>query len=207
MQIWGGTETDELYETLNRDERFANKIVLSKVRMKESANHPDDAEFAVQDVKFTGKFTTRGSSFETHRRTLNFVREEYAKKVSDIEERYRLRWKTGKGSEVSLDGSAIHFIPKEFEIPVGQFCESLFGGTMPFRLLGFVDFTSDKSAIVDAVDMHTGGRLSFEVYPDVLSLYLPEGTCGNTVVRLYTNIQHYFDKRLSVEADNGEKLF
>jgi hypothetical protein len=207
MQMWGGSETDELYETLSRDRRFASKIVLSKVRMKESPNDADNGEFAIQDVKFTGKFTTRGSSFETHRRTLNFVREEYAKKVTDIEQRYRLRWKAGQKGAVQMEGYAIHFVPDAFEIPVAQFCASLFSGSMPFRLLGFVEFLSDKSAVVDAVDMHTGGKLSFEIYPDVVTLYLPDGTCGNTVLRLFTNIQHYFDKRFSVEADNGDSLF
>ncbi|OGK10618.1 MAG: hypothetical protein A2Y63_04150 [Candidatus Riflebacteria bacterium RBG_13_59_9] len=207
MQIWGGSETDQLYDSLSHSQQFGNKIVLSKVRMKESAENGNNEEFAVQDVKYTGKFTARGSSFETHRRTLNFVRETYAKKVTDIEEGYRLRWREGKKGEVHMEGFALHFIPESFEIPVNRFCEALFSGTMPFRLLGFVDFLTDKSAVVDAVDMHTGGKLSFEVYPDVLSAYLPDGTCGNTILRLYTNIQHYFDKRFSVEADNGEKLF
>jgi hypothetical protein len=207
MQIWGGSETAELYEALSSDRRFGSKIVLSKVRMREAADDGNGEEFAIQDIKFTGKFTARGNSFETHRRTLNFVREAYARKVADIEDRYRLRWIAGKKGEVHMEGFALHFIPESFEIPVSRFCESLFGGTMPFRLTGFVDFLSDKSAVVDAVDLHTGGKLSFEVYPDVLSVYVPDGTCGNTILRLYTNIQHYFDKRFTVEADNGEKLF
>ena len=206
MQIWGGSETNNLYESLSTNPQFGNKIVLSKVRMRESANG-DPAEFAIQDIKFTGKFTTRGSSFDTHRGTLNFVREEYAKKVGTIEDRYRLRWSEGDKGNANLEGCAIHFVPEDFTLPVAEFSQVLFNGCMPFRLLGFVDSQSDGGAVIDAVDMHTGGTLSFEVYPDVLSVYLPEGTCGNTIIRLYTNMQHYFDKRFSVEADNGDKIF
>ena len=206
MQIWGGSETNALYENLVQNPQFGSKMVLSKVRMKEIADS-ETGEFAIQDIKFTGKFTARGSSFDTHRRTLDFVREEYAKTVIGIEDRYRLRWTEGAKGSAQLEGAAIHFVPQDFRLPVAEFSQILFNGSMPFRLLGFVDSQSDDAAIVDAVDMHTGGTLSFEVYPDVLSIYLPEGTCGNTIVRLYTNIQHYFDKRFLVEADNGDKLF
>lgn len=207
MQIWGGSETEDLYKHLRSHHQFRNKIVLSKIRMKEFGDSSSQDEFAIQDVKYTGKFTTRGTSFATHARTLSLVRSEYEDKIQFLEDSYSLRWKEGKKGEVILEGFAIHFIPEGFELPVKHFCDCVFDGSLPFRLMGFVDYLNDTSAVADVVDMHSGGKLSFEIYPDILSVYLPEGTCGNSIARFYTNLQHFFDVRFTVEADNGDKLF
>jgi len=45
------------------------------------------------------------------------------------------------------------------------------------------------------------------LFPDVITVYLPEGTCGNTIARLYTNLQHSLNVGFRVEADDGQLLF
>ncbi|MCC7353447.1 MAG: hypothetical protein IT330_06770 [Anaerolineae bacterium] len=208
MQLWGSSETQKLYGLLRRDPTFQDKVVLSKVRLKESGDSKNDDEaFALQDVKYTGKFTTRGTDFSTHAATLSFVRSEYEKRIRGIEDTYALRWKEAEQGGVVLEGFAIHFIPTGAELPVKKFCERVLDGTAPFRLLGFPRMLGDSFAVMEVIDLHTGGELSFEIYPDILSVYLPEGTCGNSIARLYTNLQHFFNIRFTVEADNGDKLF
>ncbi|MFZ0033493.1 MAG: hypothetical protein WAK60_00715 [Sedimentisphaerales bacterium] len=207
MQIWGGPETDELYQSLKNSNQFKNKIVLAKIRMKEYSNGNTDSEFALQDLKYSGKCTTRGTSFSTHARTLSIIRSNYEKVISEIEQKYAIRWvDVGKG-ELRIEGFAIHFIPCDFTLPVQKFCERVFEGTLPFRLMGFVEYHGDNCAVVDAVDLHSGGKVSFEVYPDIISLYLPEGTCGNSVARFYTNLQRSFNVNFQVETDDGRALF
>lgn len=59
---------------------------------------------------------------------------------------------------------------------------------------------------VEAVDLHIGQRLRFDITPDWLRVYLFEGGCGNTVARLVSNLQHHFDGALSIldkELDAG----
>jgi len=182
-------------------------LVCNPVNSIKFSDASSQDEFAIQDVKYTGKFTTRVTSFATHARTLSLVRSEYEDRIQSLEDSYSLRWKDGKKGQVILEGFAINFIPEGFELPVKQFCDCVFDGSLPFRLMGFVDYLNDTSAVVDVVDMHSGGKLSFEIYPDILSVYLPEGTCGNSIARFYTNLQHFFDVRFTVEADNGDKLF
>jgi hypothetical protein len=207
MQIWGGNDTKRLYDLLKKNKNFKDKIVLSKVRLKEFGDGNTDGIFALQDVKYNGKFTTRGTDFSTHVNTINLVRSNYGVIIKDIENNYSLKWMESAQGGVTLEGFAIHFIPNGFELNVSQFCDRVFDGTMPFRLLGFTNSLSESLAIVEAVDLHTGGELSFEIYPDIISVYLPEETCGNTIARLYTNLQHFYNLSFTVEGDNGKLLF
>jgi hypothetical protein len=42
---------------------------------------------------------------------------------------------------------------------------------------------------------------------DAIRLYLPQGTCGNTMTRLYTNLQHYYDSQVTLISGSGESIF
>ncbi len=45
MQLWGGSETNHLYTLLKNDERFRDKVVLSKIRLKEFSQPHDEQLF------------------------------------------------------------------------------------------------------------------------------------------------------------------
>ena len=32
-----------------------------------------------------------------------------------------------------------------------------------------------------------------------MRVYLLDGSCGNTIARLYTNLQHYYDSQVTIE--------
>jgi hypothetical protein len=53
----------------------------------------------------------------------------------------------------------------------------------------------------------TGNTLTFEASPKFVRLYLPSGACGNTVIRFFTNLQHYYDSLVRAEDGNGRPLF
>src|SRR4051794_11987203 len=81
-----------------------------------------------------------------------------------------------------LDGDPIFFNLSEAPIEnLDAFCSVVFSGHLPFRLWGVPRHTTygDDGRLVSAVDLHTGSRLFFEVYPDVISMYLYPGSCGN----------------------------
>lgn len=208
MQLWGGANTHQIYELLRKNEEFTNKVVLSKIRFKEfeGVGERNSESFAIQDLKYNGKFTTRGTDLNIHLRTLNDVRLSYKKVITSIENDYSLKWVETKNKNISLEGYALHFIPSS-EIQISLFIEKVFDGTAPFRLLGYPISYEEKSAAVEIVDLHTGGKISVDLYPDRIIIYIPDGTCGNSIARFYTNLQHYFDVRFEVETDNGEKLF
>ncbi len=85
--------------------------------------------------------------------------------------------------------------------------EALFGGTDPFRLWGVPVSIGKDYFRVTALDLHVTNRITFEVAPDFMRVYLPDGTCGNTIIRLYTNLQHYYDSQVVLSAGGGEVLF
>jgi hypothetical protein len=208
MQLWGGEKTQEIYNILKSHPEFRSKVVLSKVRFKQMGGEDHDPDiFAIQDVKYNGKFTARGTDLNTHLVTLNDVRNQYREQIVSIEEQCALKWVESSPGGATLEGYAIHFLPDQFELPVPLLVEKLFDGTEPFRLLGFPNLIDEFSAVMEVVDMHTGGKLSMEIHPDVITVYLPEHTCGNTIARLYTNIQHTFNVGFRVETDHGDQLF
>ena len=55
----------------------------------------------------------------------------------------------------------------------------------------------DGVAELEAVDLHVGGLLRVDVGEQWLRVYLPQGGCGNSVVRLVSNLQHRFDASLT----------
>jgi hypothetical protein len=208
MQLWGGENTQKLYSILQADPDFRSKVVLSKVRFKQMSSDDHNPEiFAIQDVKYNGKFTARGTDLNTHLVTLNDVRSKYREQIIGIEDQCSLKWIENTLGGVSLEGYAIHFLPDNFEIPVSLLAEKIFDGTEPFRLLGFPNLINEFSAVMEVVDLHTGGKLSIELHPDIMTVYLPEHTCGNSIARLYTNIQHSFNVGFRVETDHGNQLF
>ena len=208
MQLWGGENTHKIYDILQNDADFHRKVVLSKVRFKQMGGGEDDpGVFSIQDVKYNGKFTSRGTDLGTHLMTLNEVRNQYRDQILEIEDHCSLRWVESTVGGATLEGYAIHFIPDNFTIPVSLLVDRLFDGTEPFRLLGFPNLINENSAVMEVVDLHTGGKLSMELHPDMITVYLPEHTCGNTIARLYTNIQHKFSVGFRVETDHGDQLF
>ena len=46
-------------------------------------------------------------------------------------------------------------------------------------------------------------NLKYEITPYLIRVYLPKGACGNTILRLFTNLQHYFDSAIKI---NDEEL-
>ena len=59
---------------------------------------------------------------------------------------------------------------------------------------------------VHAVDLHIGAPISFEVTPELIRVYLPSGTCANSVLRLYANLQHFYDAEARAFDLDGEVL-
>ena len=45
--------------------------------------------------------------------------------------------------------------------------------------------------------------MSFELSPEFMRVYLAPGGCGNSLARLYTNLQHHYNSQ--VEAVDGSE--
>jgi hypothetical protein len=140
------------------------------------------------------------------------IREKYSSKVRLIEEKCAIKINE-TDDQISVMGEPVFFNLKGAEInDLDNFCEVVFSGTQPFRIWGNVESSGKKGTdgecrLVSAVDMHTGGRIFFEIFHDLIGMYIYSGTCGNTVVRFFTNLQHTLSHSVKGETNDGFPLF
>lgn len=203
MQLWG-MRAEEVLRILSRE--FPQVTTLSKVKIKYWMSQTSKGNFSIDDVKFDGKITARGTSFLSHISLVADLYTQYSDTIKNIENKYALKWEYTE-NKVRLSGEALHFqFPKEIE-NLTQFCEHLFSSTSPFRLWG-VPMEIDKHFYrVSAVDLHTGCRLGFEISPEFMRLYLPQKSCGNTIARLYTNLKHHYDAQIKALDADDKSIF
>jgi hypothetical protein len=200
VQLWGNKARDVL-ELLRSAHAFPNETTLAKVKVKYRL--ADDSDyFSLDDVKFDGKVTARGTSFQSHSDLLRAIQSRYAALLRSIESE-RLEW-TDSATGVHMQGSALIFRFGHVIGDVDRFCATLFSGAEPFRLWGSPVTVGETLRRVHAVDLHVGQRLTIEIANDFLRLYLPGNACGNSVLRLYTNLQHTFDATVQVTTSGGE---
>lgn len=204
MQLWGNPAR-EVYDLLA--EHFPNETTLSKVKVKYwlSGFRGEDAPFSVDDIKFDGKVTARGSSFDSHQALVTSVYRAYEEQIRRIERDYALRVSGSNGDSV-FSGAPINFYFERGISNLRRFCKLMFSSAEPFRLWGTPTWMTGDYCRMEIVDLHIGCNLTAEISRDWMRLYVPEGTCGNSVLRIYTNLQHYYDSRVRVENENGETL-
>ena len=202
LQLWG-MQANRVFHVLR--EAFPEATSLSKVKVKHWLSIDTQDEFAIDDIKYDGKITTRGTSFQSHLKLVTTLFRQYANVVRRVESEYALTW-TSDSERVALSGQALSF---HFSTPIqylDKFCEHVFSASLPFRLWGVPTKLADDFYRIAAVDLHAGCRLGFEVAPEYMRLYLPSNSCGNTIVRLYTNLKHHYDPQMKAVNANGEPI-
>jgi hypothetical protein len=74
--------------------------------------------------------------------------------------------------------------------------QAMFDCKRPFRLMGTIEQIYEDYFSVDAIDLHVNQHVSFEIAPEFMRIYLYEGTCANTLVRILRSLQHHIDSKL-----------
>lgn len=209
MQLWGN-RARRVLEILRQPNAFANATTLSKVKIKHFLDRAVSEEsFSLDEVKWDGKITARGTSFQSHINLVNSIYRSYSDKVRGFEKRFSLRFSTpaNRRRQTIMDGEPLTLTFSRPIADLKKFMAALFGGTEPFRLWGVPVSVGENYWRVTAVDLHVTNRITFEIAPDFMRVYLPQGSCGNTIVRLFTNLQHYYDSQVALTAGGGETLF
>lgn len=189
-----GVNADALLDYLEKSEDFAGSVAV------------DGIEVAVEDgfggttkeaVNSQGDFASSGDSFDTHVQFVRSVVGRYAAFVQQLEAS-ALGWDAlpDDGGGVP-SGAPVGILFSESVPDLDRFVDALFRAREPFRLWGKPSIV-DGVAEVEAVDLHVGQRLRFDIGQTWMRVYLERGGCGNTVARLISNLQHRFDSRLSL---------
>lgn len=188
-----GRDAGSLVDLLERSSEFAGAVALDSVQIG-----MDDGTGGVmkEAVDRKGVFLGEGDSFDTHVQFVRSVVRRYGVFVSLLEAK-SVRWEVVPDGGGQLTGSPVGVLFSRPVPDVARFAENLFTSREPFRLWGSPT-VSEGVAEVDAVDLHVGQRVRIDIGPQWMRVHLEEGSCGNTVARLISNLQHRFDSRLTL---------
>lgn len=200
MQLWGN-RAGEVLDLLRRSDIFPNSTSVSKLKIKHIIDTSESDVFAIEDIRFDGKFTSRGTSFDSHNNVVTHVVRHYRHAVESIERDHRIRYESAENL-ISVVGRPAIIQYNENLVDFDQLLIALSSGKPPYRLFGVPSQTGDRSFRIRALDLHIGHRLDLELTPGQIRVYLPGHSCGNTVLRLVTNMQRTLDSVATLSTLN-----
>jgi hypothetical protein len=158
----------------------------------------ESSRYARARITSNGKITGRGPDFSSYLQIVDRTLDDYASIVNSLESRYWLTLDVidnDRALAISLKGEPFS-IRFSREINVKQLLDLMFNCARPFRLMGTIDDIENDYYSVEAIDLHVNQPVGFEVSPTFIRIYLYEGTCGNTLVRIIRSLQHHVDSKL-----------
>lgn len=185
-----GSSSRKALEAVMEKNELQQSISYSKIRVLRGAKN----SFTKDIINYDGSFSVKkGASSDDHVFLVDQTTDNY-KEVITRTEKLRLGTHELEGYK-TIEGKAFNFEFKRRIENIEFFLSRLLSTSEPFRLWGIRTKLAKDYYQVLAVDMHTGYPLDFEVTSDFMRVYLPDGACGNTILRLYTNLQHSYDSR------------
>lgn len=192
-----GRSADFFLEYLYQRDEIRSAIPFDGVEV----SLEDDLFGSVNEaVDRMGRFAVSGNSLEFHIQFVETVVSRY-RKLLELCEQAAIHWERLDASQTEgggrMTGSPITIRFSRAIPDLELFVYTLFSSREPFRLWGIPHIENDI-AEVEAVDLHVGELLRFDIGTRWLRLYLPQGNCGNSVIRLVSNLQHRFDAALTL---------
>lgn len=203
MEVSEDATAEREYAKLVRQDVFHGRKALDQIQFR-SATEDDPDDYIIDGVYSSGKVIGKGTSIGGHFLTVDGLIDAYARVIDRIEQEFAVGWVPAGDGYVLRGEPFVVWFPRDVVIDDLQaFADSLFRSSKPFRLFGVSHSASDRRIDIEAIDLHTGDPLSFELTPEWMRVYLPRGSCGNTIARLYTNLQHAMssDVRLTVGGE------
>lgn len=193
IQVEGDGATDLLAHLAETEYRTAAALTGVATRVGGAGS-----EFQLDEIiQFNGRFVARGASFEAHVGFVADVVRRYAEMVRSIEARDRLTWSGSHDRGFTLDGELVTIDLSRQISDMERFLGGLFSCREPFRLWGVPKQVSESYFTAEVVDLHVGERMTMDITPDRIFVYLTPNSCGNTALRLLSNLQHRYDATAS----------
>lgn len=200
-----GTSDRQLDYILGVCEGLSHSSPVSGIGIKYVVEN-DEEYYVLDDIMHKGKFTARGgNSIDGHLYLLRDAKKDYAATIEYIEEEVALRYT--KANFLNVSGHPITIVLSRPIEDIAAFSQEIISCRNPFRFLGFPRYESEDFVAITGVDLHTGGKLNLEISPGWMRLYLPKGSCGNTIARFYSLIQHNYDSNATLEGVEYGRLF
>lgn len=189
-----GFRAIEALRNMSSDDYVKNYFAFKKVRVRRG----DLDGYAKDDFNFNGRFSVKsGTSIDDHIALVDIAKNLYKDEMKTIEDQsIGIR---NRGKLASIDGKPFEFAMEKPIVDWDKFMNVLLSSAYPFRLWGIKKRVNEIYHQVLAVDLHTGHSVDLEISKDIIRIYLPKGSCGNVVLRLFVNLQHYWDSRIKCE--------
>lgn len=189
LRLWAARPEQTLAK-LRGAEVFPHGVSVRSVQLRSGADEAD-GEFCVAEYFHHGKVTASGTSFDEHNRLVLEALKDYRATVEHIEQEYGLAATTDDAGRRAVVGKPI-VIDVTWEVAdLRRAVARMFKSTDPFRLWGLPEEVSERHFRAQAVDLHFGGVLAFDITPERVVIQLPRGVCGNTVVRFLSSLRRH----------------
>lgn len=195
---FSGTGSKKVLDYLRASDEIRDTLALSKIGLKYKATK--------EDIYFDGRFVIKkGQDIDNHFELVKQVKDVYERIIENIEKNYRISIKQ-EHNFLKVNGNSIIIeFPKRRE-DISFIIDRLFSGTTPFRLLGVKTKLDEDYYKVSAVDLHSYDKITVEVCPDFLRIYLDGNACGNVITRLSTNLEKYFQPNIKILGAEDEQI-
>jgi hypothetical protein len=192
MRFWGNDGKKTLNQ-ISKIESLKQGISLSNVGVRIG----NEDLFINDNISYKGRFTAiSGNSVKEHLYLIQRIKSSYRNIINKIESS-SIEYITN-GNKISIIGEPIIIKFSKRISNIKLFSDILTSSRKPFRLWGISNLLSENYAVINGIDLHTGDKIDFEISNEWIRLYLPKGSCGNVIIRLLTNIQHYFDSNAKI---------
>lgn len=181
-----GALAEKIIDVIKEDSVLNNIVSYNSIKTRRGED-PD--KYVRVDIHNDGYFAVKhGKSIVDHLEIVNVTCQLYKNAIKKIED-----CRIGTDGTSKFLGHAIHFsFPKHIS-DLDLFVQRMFNGYEPFKMWGVKRKVDDKYYGVRGVDLHTGDPINFEISSDMMRVYLYKGGCGNTVLRILTNLQMHYD--------------
>jgi hypothetical protein len=200
MRLWGG-RAGSVLSTLRDNPELQNSTSLKRVGIRRDFN----GSVLHDRVDYRSKFTSHGETIEGHLYQVREVKNKYYEILENLETDYALKYNQ-RESGVSLNGKPVTIEFDKQIADVQRFAQKLFSTVQPFRVWSVFNKFRDDYLICSAVDMHTGDKINIELSKNRMRIYLPEDSCGNVILRLFTNIQQRYDSNTVLKGENDGRI-
>ena len=186
-----GSLAEEMQHLVTTRSNIKRTMAYNKIRIRRGSTH-SLADSVQDDIHNTGYFAVKhGKSVQDHLQLVDICKDDYSKVINQVED-CRIGVKEIEGRTI-IEGKSFDFeFPHAIE-NLDMFIEKMFSSTMPFKLWGLKSKIHDDYFKIMAIDLHTGNPIDFEIANDMMRVYLFRGNCGNTILRLITNLQRHYD--------------
>lgn len=191
LEVSGGL-SDTVLQLTETSQSIKQKMGYKGIKIARGTNRSG----VLDDLSYNGRFSVkRGKSIDDHMILVDNVKHDYRAKVEGVE-RNRLYGTRAANGTVNIEGDVFDF---SFERNVEnweKYLTRIFNAKEPFRIWGMKNKIDNRFYRVLGVDMHTGHPIDVEVSDHLFRVYLPKDSCGNVVLRLFVNLQRYFDSTI-----------